>query len=69
MHLNANMDIHSGLDLSTNLKQYNISPYGIIQKRPSRGVLREKCFENMLQIHKETLMPKCDFNKAALQLY
>ena len=27
------------------------------------------CSENMQQIYRKTLMPKCDFNKAAKQLY
>ena len=29
----------------------------------------ERCSENMLQIYRKTPMPKCDFNKAAKQLY
>ena len=29
----------------------------------------KKVFENMQQIDRRTLMPKCDFNKVALQLY
>ena len=36
------------------------------QKQPFRGVLRKSRSENMKQI---TPMPKCDFNKVALQLY
>ena len=40
-----------------------------MQKQPSRGVLRKRCSENVLQIYRRTLMPKCDFNKIALQLY
>ena len=39
------------------------------QKQPPRGVLRKRCSENMQQIYRRTPMPKCDFNKAALQLY
>ena len=31
------------------------------QKRPSRGVLGENYFENMLQMYRRTHMPKCDF--------
>ena len=34
-----------------------------------RGVFRKRCSENMLQIYKRTPMPKCAFNKFALQLY
>ena len=38
------------------------------QKQPSRGVLRESCFQNMQQIYRRTPIPKCDFNKVAVQL-
>ena len=40
-----------------------------IQKQPSRGVLRERCSENMQQNYRWTSMPKCNFDKVALQLY
>ena len=40
-----------------------------LQKQPFRGVLSKKCSENMQQIYKRILMPKCDFNKVALQLF
>ena len=40
-----------------------------IQKQPSRGVHRKRCSENMQQIYWRTPMPKCDFNKVALQIY
>ena len=30
---------------------------------------RKRCSEIMQQIYRRTLMPKCDFNKVALQLY
>ena len=39
------------------------------QKHPSVGVLIKKFSENMQQTYWRTLMPKCDFNKVALQLY
>ena len=39
------------------------------QKQPSRGVLIKRCSEKMQQIYRRTPMPKCDFNKVALQLY
>ena len=39
------------------------------QKQPSRGVLRKRCSENMQQIYRRTPIPKCDFNKVALQIY
>ena len=34
-----------------------------------RGVPRKTCSENMQQIYRRTPMPKCVFNKFALQLY
>ena len=34
-----------------------------IKKQPSRGVLGNRCSENMQQTYR-TSMPKCDFNKA-----
>ena len=36
-------------------------------KQPLRGVLLKRCSENMQQIYRRTPMPKCDFNKVALQ--
>ena len=41
----------------------------VLQKQPSRGVLRKRCSENMQQIYRRTPMPKCDFNKVALHIY
>ena len=40
-----------------------------VQKQPPRGVLMKKCSENMQQMYKRTLTPKCDFNEVAKQLY
>ena len=40
-----------------------------LQKQPPRGVLRKRCSEKMQQIYRRTPIPKCDFNKVALQLY
>ena len=39
------------------------------QKQPSGGALRKRCSENMQQIYRKTPMPKCDFNKFAMQFY
>ena len=39
------------------------------QKQPSRGVLRKMSSENKQQIYRRNPMPKCDFIKAALQLF
>ena len=41
----------------------------ILQKQPASGVLRKRYFENMQQIYRRTLLPKCDFSNVALQLY
>ena len=38
-----------------------------LQKQPSRGVLKKRCSENIQQIYRRTPMPKCNFNKVALQ--
>ena len=38
----------------------------VVQKQPSRGVLRKRCSENMQHIYRIIPMPKCDFNKVAL---
>ena len=35
------------------------------QKQPTSIVLRKRCSENMQQIFRRTLMPKCDFSKVA----
>ena len=40
-----------------------------IHKRPSGVVLKERFSENMQLIYRKTLMPKCRFNKVAIQLY
>ena len=40
-----------------------------VQKQPPRGVPRKRYSENIQQIYRRTPMPKCDFNKVALQLY
>ena len=37
------------------------------QKQSSRDVLAKRCHENMQQIYSRTTIPKCDFNKIALQ--
>ena len=40
-----------------------------ILKQPLRGVPRKRCSENTQQVYRRISMPKCDFNKVALQLY
>ena len=39
------------------------------QKQPYSSVPSKRYSENMQQIYCRTLMPRCDFNKAAMQLY
>ena len=39
------------------------------RKQPFRGILLKRYSENAQQIYKRTPMPKCNFNKVALQLY
>ena len=40
-----------------------------IERRSYEKCSYEKCSENIQQIYRRTAMPKCDFNKVALQLY
>ena len=40
-------------------KRYSV----LIQKHPFKGALRTRCFENVQQIYRRTLMPKYHFNK------
>ena len=40
-----------------------------IQKQPPIGPPWKSCSENIQQSYRRTPMPKCDFNKVALQLY
>ena len=41
-----------------------------LQKQPPRVVLKKRCSENMQQIYRGILMmPTCDFNNVAKQLY
>ena len=48
-----------------------LTPYSFqrLQKQPSRGVLIERCSENVHQTYKRTPLLKYDFNKVAQQLY
>ena len=38
-----------------------------IQRQPYIGVLIKRCSENKQEIYRRTNVPKCDFNKVALQ--
>ena len=48
---------------------YCLNNKSIFQKQPPRRVPRERCSENIQEIYRRTPMPKCDFNKVALQFY
>ena len=38
------------------------------QKQPFRGVPRKRCSGNTQQIYRRKTIPKCDFNKVAINL-
>ena len=38
----------------------------LLQKQPTKCTLRKNCSENMHQIYRRTLMPRCNFNIASL---
>ena len=48
---------------------YCLNNKSIFQKHPPRGVPRKRCSEYIQEIYRRTPMPKCDFNKVALQFY
>ena len=60
--------IHEVFDTVNSFMQ-QFSQLYYVQKQPPRGVPRKRCSENMQQIYRRTPMPKCDFNKVALQCY
>ena len=69
---NSFMKILASLDLCSNMKVMSgwfIRILDYEQKQPPRGVLRKRCSENMQQIYRRTPMPKCDFNKVAIELW
>ena len=41
----------------------------LFQKQPSRVVLRKRCPENMQQIYRIALMPKCDWNHSSARVF
>ena len=47
-------------------KNYKVYVVCIMQKQPSRSVLRKRSSGNMHQIYRRTPVPKCKFNKVAL---
>ena len=50
----------------TSVTRFSQIPVG--QKQPPRGVLKKRCSDNMQQIFRRKLMPRCDFNKVVKQL-
>ena len=46
-----------------------MGPHNKLKKKKAKRVRKKSCSENILQIYRRTTMPKCDFNKIALQLY
>ena len=69
-YLKVQSNLHRFILSETSLAQSSrVHNMSLIQKQPPRGVPRKRCSENMQRIYRRTLMPKCDFNKVALQLY
>ena len=60
--------IENLLSIAIQNKKYLVVFHKHEQKQPIKGVLRKSCSENMQQIYRRTLMPKCDFNKVWNQL-
>ena len=56
------------LNVSDHFEALFFKQLNLLQKQPSRGVLRKRCSENTQQIYR-ALMPKWDFNYVAKQLY
>ena len=56
------------ITLSVTIKIYLHQKWKL-HDQPSRGVLTQKCSENILKIYRRTLIPKCDFNKVVMQIY
>ena len=40
-----------------------------LQKQPLKAARWKSCFENMQMENRKILLPKCDFNRVALQVY
>ena len=57
-----------GRENDGNRGKFNTSSF-ISSEAATRGVLKKRCSENMQQIHRRTLIPKCDFNKVAIACY
>ena len=77
LHANTNLsDPHSllkirspSVNVLSNIMTYYSHKNANRQKQPVRGVLRNRCSENIQQIYRRTPLLKCDFTKVALQLY
>ena len=64
--VNQNKFIECTLNILRTTRALSIN-FCIVQKQPFRGVMLKTFSGNMQQIYRKTPMPKCDFNKAALQ--
>ena len=65
------MQLEHILALLLTLRQVNnkqVIILHVIQRQPSRGVLRKRFCENMQQVYRRTPILKCDFNKVATTL-
>ena len=51
------------------METLDINELNNLEKQPFKGVFIKRCSENIQQFYKRTPMPKCDFNKVAIQLY
>ena len=50
------------------METLDINELNNLEKQPFRGVFIKRCSENIQQFYKRTPMPKCDFNKVAIQV-
>ena len=60
--------ISSKLNIQKPFKPILCQCFHNFHKKPTIVVLVKRCFENVQQIYRRTLMLGCDFNKVALQL-
>ena len=67
-HQSIGLMMERQLSLLRSETNYYQNPHWTLQKQPPRGVPRKRCSENMQQIYRRTSIPKCDFNKVALNL-
>ena len=63
MRYNSEKSIYSG-GSRRRLRKPVLFSYNL----PSRGIHRKRCSEYTQQIYRRTPMPKCDFNKVAIEI-